>query len=291
MRLPPPPHAACLRALLNAPAPPAPTVPPAQCLFFDLLTLLRPDYLEMFISERAMTAGGDAQARLRQAVASLRLSPGQRRGFLAEWRAFQARQAELASAANAAVAGVAAAAAPAGLPTADGQPPAAAAAAAPPAADEAEAAPVYSFAAHAERCMRLAERAGQLAAAADAHAAALLAFSDATWYILTPMQGARLLVACGESYPDPIQLALAVEAAGAEAADSTESEGSSSRPPHALLEAAAEGDGSACDARQAECDAAAAYQSWRQQAAKQGSSCATSPGQLQASLLSLATGS
>lgn len=240
------------------------------------------------MSERAMAAGGDAQARLRQAVASLRLSSGQRRGFLAEWRAFQARQAELASAANAAVAGVAAAAAPAGLPAADGQPPAAAAAAA--VAQAAEAAPVYSFAAHAERCMRLAERAGQLAAAADAHAAALLAFSDATWYILTPMQGARLLVACGESYPDPIQLALAVEAAGAEAADSAESNGSSSRPPHALLEAAAEGDGSACEARQAECDAAAAVQSWRQQAAKQGSSCATSPGQLQASLLSLATG-
>ena len=277
---------------------PIPSLPPrpAQCLFMDLLCLLRPDYLSQLIAVRGVAPladGGDVQAFYRQAAASLRLTPGQRRGLLAEWRSFQARQAELASAVSAAASGAAGAAGTAagqpqgaanGLPDEFAAPAPAVGAAAAAAARGAEAGLASSMAAQAEQCMLLVQRAGALAAAAEAHWAALLAFHDTAWYMLTPLQGARLAVACRGSYPDPIQLVVAVEQLEAEAAGRAQLEASCSQPPQLQLQAAEEGqDGG-------ESEAAAAIRAWQDQAAKQLSGDGDAPGgQFSAALLKLAS--
>ena len=206
---------------------PTPNPSPAQCLFLDLVTLLRPNHIKLLMAARSMApqaAGERGQhADWRDVVAALRLTPAQRRALRGEWQAFQARHSQLASAANAAAAGIATAAAPAsqraddsqhsGLPTS-----AAAVAAAGTAGLAAGEATAGSMAAHVEPYTRLAESAGELAAAADAHWAALLTFSDEAWYSLTPLQGARLLVACRPFYPDPIQLCMALQEEEAEGA-------------------------------------------------------------------------
>ncbi|PSC69829.1 hypothetical protein C2E20_6751 [Micractinium conductrix] len=198
-----------------------------SCLFLDLVTLLRPNHIKLLMAARSMApqaAGERGQhADWRDVVAALRLTPAQRRALRGEWQAFQARHSQLASAANAAAAGIATAAAPAsqraddsqhsGLPTS-----AAAVAAAGTAGLAAGEATAGSMAAHVEPYTRLAESAGELAAAADAHWAALLTFSDEAWYSLTPLQGARLLVACRPFYPDPIQLCMALQEEEAEGA-------------------------------------------------------------------------
>ncbi len=277
-----------------------------QCLFMDLLTLLRPAHLKLLMAARggapAAAEGGCAQQALYdEAVAALRLSPGQRRSMVAEWRAFQARQAELAGAVNAAAAGAAAAAELPPQSAADDEPQEAAspttaaaaaaaaaaaraAAGAAAAAQEAEAGPASSLAAQAEQCMLLAQRAGALSAAAEAHWAALLAFHDTAWYMLTPLQGARLLVACRGLYPDPVQLALAVERLEAEAAGGEQTEPSGSEQAGSPWQSAGHADGS-------DSDAAAAADSWRQRAAEQLSGdCPQHSCELSTSLLRLTSG-
>lgn len=270
----------------------------------DLLTLLRPAHLKLLMAARGGASAADGvhtkDALYDDAVAALRLSPGQRRSMVAEWRAFQARQAELAGAVNAAAAGAAAAAellpqsAAGGEPQEAASPTTAAAAAAAAAAAraaaaaaqhaEAEAGPASSLAAQAEQCMLLAQRAGALSAAAEAHWAALLAFHDTAWYMLTPLQGARLLVACRGLYPDPVQLALAVERLEAEAAGGEQTEPSGSEQAGSPLQSAGQEDGS-------DSDAAAAADSWRQRAAEQLSGdCPQHSCELSTSLLRLTSG-
>ena len=280
-------------------------------MFFDLVTLLRPDCLKLLMAARGMAEPPPGQAlhpQCRDALAALRLTPAQRRGLVAEWRAFRERQAELAGAAGAAAAGVAAAApaaaaGPALQPAAGGQQiqqlglleTAAAAPAA--AASQAAWAPAASLAAQVDQYLRLAGHAGQLAAAADARWASLLAFSDAAWYMLTPLQGARLLAACRPSYPDPIQLARALEeeeaaalaaaaapaaaavAAAAESGAEAGASSSSSQPPGASAEEAADGG-------EAEAGAAPAHSWWRQAAERRGGSAAAPSGQAPSTLLS-----
>lgn len=218
---PSPDSCCCSLSAWPSPTPPL-LAPPPQCLFLDLVTLLQPNHFKLLVATRSLAPQPDegVHAQWQAVVSTLCLTPAQLRGLRAEWQAFLAIQAQLAGAANAAAAGVAAAA-PAQTPqcaTGSQQLPSPAAAAA--AVEQ----PAASMAAQVERYVQLAERVGELAAAADAHWAALLAFSDATWYMLTPLQGARLLAACRPFYPDPIQLVRALleaeveEAGGGEVA-------------------------------------------------------------------------
>ena len=294
--LPPPPPAPAAHP--SQPLLPPPTASTClQCLFFDLVTLLRPAHFKLFMAARGVAPGGSPRAQWGEVVAALRLTPAQRRGLTAEWHAFKARQAELAAAASAAAARVAAAAAaPVPQCAADGQPAGAAPTAAAAAVESA--APPASLMAVVEHYMRLAEGTGELAAAADARWASLLAYSDAAWYRLTPLQGARLLAACRPFYPDPIQIGMALEQAEAEAEAAAEAEAegeaeaaaaggsevpaSGSQPPRTLLEAAQEGgSGDGLAAAEAHC--------WRlgqPAAAQQGGSGGAPSGQLASILLS-----
>eukprot|EP00887_Chlorella_sp_A99_P000414 scaffold13.g414.t1 len=191
------------------------------CLVFDCMMLVNPVNIKRLFA-RTLPPPAEGQPPIhdhwRSVAASITLTDAQRHILRQEFRSFRRRHAQLAATCNGALLGVrAAAAAAAAGPGAAAA--AAEAAAAPGSPSFAAARNGGTMAGMVDRYVQLVEQAGQLSAAADEAWVNLLAFSDAAFLSLSPLQAARLLATSRPHFPDSVQLVQAVLEAGGDASD------------------------------------------------------------------------